>query len=407
MNPQIACALGRVLRTKFEGPIAIVRDTRESGEDILRALSAGIGSHSYDYGVMPTPALSVILQETGAQIGVAITASHNPWQDNGLKVLGHDGAKLSVLVEEDIDSSIDGALGVVPAGVAAIESDFSNAYLEAQIRAIGDVSTLRGQRIALDAAHGAAFETGPRLLAAIGVEAVCLGVRPDGQNINRARGAMHPEALQEAVLAHNCRAGIALDGDADRCVLVDERGQVVHGDALLLMLARPPGLVGTVMTNSALERALETQGIGFSRAAVGDRNVQLEMKQRGWHVGGEPSGHVLLSDALPTGDGLVSALRVLATGPGLQERLDGFQLMPSAQRGIRVRSKPPLAQLEELQKLLQEAERSLEGRVLLRYSGTEPKLRVLVEATESDIAQRWCERFEEAVEREGLREVAH
>ena len=407
MNPELACALGRVLRAKFEGPIAIVRDTRESGRQILQSLAAGIGSHAYDYGVMPTPALSVILQNTDAQVGVAITASHNPWQDNGLKVLGHDGGKLSVLKEADIDAAIDGAIGGRSTESPVAVRDVANAYLEAQLRAIGDVSVLRGQRIALDAANGAAFETGPRLLEAIGIEAVCLGVNPDGRNINEERGAMHPQALQEAVLKHGCSGGIALDGDADRCVLVDSRGVVVHGDALLLMLARPPGLVGTVMTNTALELALEAQGIGFTRTAVGDRNVQLEMKSRGWHVGGEPSGHVLLSDALPTGDGLVSALRVLALGERWQEILDGFHLMPSAQRGIRVTSKPPLEQLNELQALLREAELHLEGRVLLRYSGTESKLRVLVEASTVEVAETWCERFEAAVSHEGLRELGH
>jgi phosphoglucosamine mutase len=244
----------------------------------------------------------------------------------------------------------------------------------------------------LDTAHGAAFKTGPRLLAALGIEVHLIGAAPNGRNINSGVGALHPELLQAAVSAQNCVAGIGLDGDADRCTLVDSRGDVVHGDALLLLLAKAPGLVGTVMCNTALEVALADRGLGFCRTAVGDRNVQIEMKKRDWSVGGEPSGHVLLADALPTGDGLVTGLRVLARGVDLQHRLDGWAPMPAVQVAVSVESKPPLRENKSIQALLAEAEAQLNGRILLRYSGTEPKLRVLVEAKDLEVAQKWCDR---------------
>jgi len=342
------------------------------------------------------------LRDGEGTAGIAITASHNPSEDNGLKVLGPGGGKLSPDVEAAIDEGMDAAMDSAPIEGQLQSGRGDQVYLAAQLAALGDVSHFEGLKIALDAAHGAAFETGPRLLRSLGIEPVLLGVSPDGQNINKEIGALHPEALQAAVREKDCAAGIGLDGDADRCVLVDGQGSVIHGDALLLLLARSPGVVGTVMCNGALERALGDRGIGFARAAVGDRNVQIEMQARGWQVGGEPSGHVLLADALPTGDGLVSGLRALAGGVNLKERLADWSPLPAAQAGIQVQHKPPLVELKLLQALLKEAEEGLDGRVLLRYSGTESKLRVLVEARSQDLAQSWVDRFEQAVKAEGL-----
>ena len=398
LNPDIARALATVLMTEFEGPIPIVRDTRESGSAILKALEEGMGNRGVDYGILPTPALSAILAATGARVGIAITASHNPWQDNGLKVLGRGGFKLSPEEESVIDGALDGAIGCAQGQGSLCEGEGgAEMYLQAQCNAVGPTETLQGAKIAIDAANGAGFESAERLLDACGMQSVVMGNHPNGQNINEGVGALHPEGLQELVLRENCAAGIALDGDADRCTLIDAAGNLVHGDALLLLLAKGPGVVGTVMCNSALEDALSTRGMAFHRSAVGDRNVQLAMSQRGWQVGGEPSGHVLMTDALPTGDGLITGLRALAGGFDLASRLSDFTPFPSVQAAVRVASKPPLETLAPVQQLIEQARATLKGRVLLRYSGTEPKLRILVEAQTEVEAQEWCERFEEAV----------
>lgn len=394
-----------MLAQEFSGPIPIVRDTRESGPEVLRALEQGLGDRGVDHGVLPTPALSAILASTPSEVGIAVTASHNPWKDNGLKVLGRDGGKLSPEQEARIDAALDEVLaqggGAVQAkGAMKIGERGAEIYLEAQRACLGTLESLRTRKIAVDAAHGAGVGSAKRLLHALEIEAVFLGDEPTGQNINDQVGALHPEGLQKLVKSERCVAGIALDGDADRCTLVDHRGEVVHGDALLLLLAQPPGLVGTVMCNSALEGALDARGIDFHRSGVGDRNVQLAMQARGWCVGGEPSGHVLLEDALPTGDGLITGLRALSGGWNLEERLGGFKPFPDAQVAVPVPSKPPLADLVQVQNVLKKAEHSLEGRVLLRYSGTEPKLRILVEAADREEALRWCVRLEEAARSE-------
>jgi phosphoglucosamine mutase len=393
LNSKVATALGHVLRERFSGPIPIVRDTRESGGEILACLEQGLGRMGVDYGVMPTPALSAILRDGEGDAGIAITASHNPWQDNGLKVLGPGGRKLEPDVEQAIDLALAQSMGLSPAEGSLQEGQGDEIYLAAQLRAIGDATALSGKRLALDTAHGAAYKTGPRLLDALGIEGVLIGGEPTGRNINLGVGALHPEGLSSTVLQSSCVAGIGLDGDADRCTLIDARGEIIHGDALLLLLASSPGLVGTVMCNTALERTLEERGIQFCRTAVGDRNVQLEMAARGWGVGGEPSGHVLLADALPTGDGLVTGLRALAGGVNLAARLNGWTPLPAVQIAVPVDTKPPLEEHGPIQAILAEAEERLTGRVLLRYSGTEPKLRVLVEAESLSVAQIWVDRI--------------
>lgn len=393
LNSKVAAALAHALRERFKGPIPIVRDTRESGDEILASLEQGLGRMGVDYGVMPTPALSAILRDGEGVAGIAITASHNPWQDNGLKVLGPGGGKLAPAVEQAIDIALVRSMDLSPVEGGLQKGQGEEIYLAAQLKAIGDASALSGKRIALDTAHGAAYKTGPRLLDALGIESVLIGGAPTGRNINLGVGALHPEGLRATVLKANCVAGIGLDGDADRCALIDARGEVIHGDALLLLLARSPGLVGTVMCNTALESRLKERGIQFCRTAVGDRNVQLEMAARGWMVGGEPSGHVLLADALPTGDGLVTGLRALVGGVDLAARLNGWTPLPAVQVAVPVDAKPPLAENALIQAILAEAERQLNGRVLLRYSGTEPKLRVLVEAESLSVAQQWVDRI--------------
>ena len=401
LNSDIARGLAAVLAREFSGPIPVVRDTRASGPEVLQALEKGFGSRGVDYGVLPTPALSAILASTSAEVGIAVTASHNPWQDNGLKVLGRGGGKLTPDQEARIDAALDGGMESERAhGDLRLDHDGAEIYLSAQMACLGSLIRLKGKKLAVDAAHGAGAATAKSLLKTLGIEAVFMGDSPNGHNINEQVGALHPERLQSLVVNEGCAAGIALDGDADRCTLVDHQGRVVHGDALLLLLAEPPGLVGTVMCNSALEDALAARGISFHRSPVGDRNVQLAMSARGWGVGGEPSGHDLLTDALPTGDGLITGLRALAGGWDVEERLGGFTPFPDAQMAVPVPSKPPLEELAEVQSVMRAAERDLRGRVLLRYSGTEPKLRILVEAVDREEAKGWCVRLEEAVRSE-------
>ncbi len=393
LTPDAATRLGAALRGRY-ARVAVVRDTRASGAEVQAALLAGLGDHALICGVLPTPGLSALLATGVAEAGVAITASHNPWQDNGLKVLGPGGRKL----DPDDEAALAEAMAwAAPAGVPAFPLELADAesrYLAA-VRAVLPPGTwLDGARIVFDGAHGAAWRVGPTLLRALGAEVVPVGCAPDGRNINEGVGAVHPELA--AVLVHEAEAdcGIVVDGDGDRVVLIDRTGDVLDGDAVLLLLAPPvgrasfpaDGVVGTVMSNVALEQALAERGLDFARAAVGDRNVAIEMAVRGWNLGGEPSGHVLLSDGLPTGDGLVTALRVLSGGLDLAERLGGWAPAPSASVSGRVAARPALEGLLEVELALERARSRGAARIVLRYSGTEPKLRVLVEAGTQDLA---------------------
>ena len=388
LSVAVATRLGAALFARL-GPVrlGVVRDTRQSGPELIEGLRAGFGGEVVDFGVQPTAALSAILRDGRADFGVAVTASHNPWQDNGLKLLGAGGFKLTLKDEGAI-----AALGDAPPVRGTLRTEgFDHA---AAVRALlPDGRWLEGVHVALDAAHGAGFEVGPRLLKDLGARVSAIGVAPDGVNINEGLGAVHPDRLAAFLLETGADVGLCLDGDADRCILVNARGQVVDGDALLLLLGAGEGVVGTVMCNAALPRALAERGMGFDRAGVGDRQVAARMRELGWQVGGEPSGHVLLNDGLPTGDGLLTGLRVLAGGLDLVARLDGFRLDPQAKINLRVARKPPLSSVPELVQAEQEVLQSGAERVLLRYSGTEPKLRILVEAPDADLARSLAERI--------------
>ncbi|MCB9759326.1 MAG: phosphoglucosamine mutase [Alphaproteobacteria bacterium] len=396
LTPDTAAALGRALRARVgEAPVVIGRDTRESGPALRDALLIGMGGDVVDLGVLPTAGVSAALAQGLGAAGVVITASHNPWTDNGLKVLGPGGGKLPTAEEAALDAALDAPPTAAPP-LQLREVDGAALYQDAVLACLPPGFTLRGLRVAVDAAHGAAWQTAPALLGALGAEVVALGCAPDGRNINEGVGALHPDGLAQAVPAAGCAVGIALDGDADRCVLVDGAGEILPGDGLLLLVARAPGVVGTVMCNAALERALGALGVGFERVAVGDRNVAERMAALDWPVGGEPSGHVLLAGGLPTGDGLLTALFVLGGGPDLRARLGGWRPDPQALVNARVPAKPPLASLgvDALQAAALAAGAS---RVLLRYSGTEPKLRVMVEAPEQALAERQARALADAL----------
>jgi len=388
LDHRAATRLGAALRARFGAPIAVVRATRARGPWLRAALALALGEDLLDLGVLPTPALSALLQDGAAAAGVAITASHNPWTDNGLKVLGPGGRKLDPDTEAALEADLSRDWSLPRASWARRWPGARERYVELLLGRLPPGRWLEGRTVALDAAHGAAWRTAPEVLRRLGAEVVTVGCAPDGRNINRGVGALHPEALSAAALAAGADAGVALDGDADRCALFDGAGAPLHGDALLLLVARRPGLVGTIMCNGALEGALAAAGVGFARVGVGDRQVAMEMAARGWPSGGEPSGHVLLADGFPTGDGLLTALRVLAGGFDLRARLGDFSPFPQLNLSLPVQRKPPLDGLPGLQSALAAARGGGASQLVLRYSGTESLLRIMVEAPTAAVAER-------------------
>lgn len=409
----IAC-LGAALTEELGGAprIACGRDTRDSGVRVQETFAAGVrarGGRPIDIGIMPTPGVAVAAARGGFDAGVAVSASHNPWPDNGIKILQSGGAKASAELERRLEARVAGmraAGGAPPARGAALEkADVLDAYVEHLVGVLGDVS-VAGLPIAVDCAHGAASGLASRVLRRVGLRVVELHAAPDGRNINRGCGSTHPEALQAAVVEQGCRMGFAFDGDGDRAVLVDGRGRIVDGDGVLFVAARHlhgagrlagGAVVATVMSNYGLESALGEAGIALHRCPVGDAHVRAEMERRGACLGGEPSGHVIFSDLLPTGDGLGTALSVLRivaeSGRGLADLLSGLRVHPQVLRNVPVARKPRLDEVPALADAVRDAETRLAGagRVLLRYSGTEAVLRVLVEGRDRDLVARLAE----------------
>ncbi|MBN1337231.1 MAG: phosphoglucosamine mutase [Deltaproteobacteria bacterium] len=405
-----AARLGRILGARL-GTIVVARDTRVSGPALVAGVARGVaeaGGSGVDVGVLPTPGLSVLVALGWGRCGVMVTASHNPPDENGLKVLGPDGRKLS----DEAQSSLEDALASDLAERSPPRGDrplvdrarvARDAYLDALLGRIPDGRWLEGRRVVADAAHGAACHTLPEVLARLGATVEPLACEEDGTRINVGVGALHPKLAAAHVLETGADVGIALDGDGDRVALVTASGRVLEGDALLFLLAKPPAVVGTIMTNAGVESALARRGIALFRAPVGDRNVEAERMSRALTVGAEPSGHVCLADGLPTSDGALTALSVLAAGFDLDERMRGCPLYPRAQRAVRVQDRPPL---EEVPGLAQARTRALAalgpgGRLILRYSGTEPVLRLLVEGRRATrveaVAQAFTRFLEEAI----------
>ena len=377
----------------------VARDTRESGPWIERHLAAGVAAERgtlISVGVMPTPAAAFLSASEGFDAAFVISASHNPFPDNGIKVLTRDGEKASPELEAHL-SDVVRATAWPPsfAPVEALEiQDMTDAYVAHARRALGGADRLGSCRIAIDCANGATSVVAPILFRQLGLDVVALNVEPDGRNINDACGSTHPAGLQEVVRAHGCRLGVAFDGDGDRAILVDDTGDIVDGDATLFICATHlasngalPGsaMVATVMSNIGLEVALRRAGIVVHRCPVGDRQVLEEMRRRSTVLGGEQSGHIIFSDLLPTGDGLLttlSVLRVMAdTGRELSDLRMGLEVYPQVLLNVRVRAKPDLETEPEITEAIRRAEVTLggDGRVLVRYSGTEPLLRVMIE----------------------------
>ena len=405
---RLANAVGRVLKQSQSRPTVLIgKDTRISGYMLESALESGLNSAGVDVvllGPLPTPGVAYLTRAQRASLGVVISASHNPFEDNGIKFFSAQGTKLP----DAWELSVEGALGHPPTwetsadlGRARRLDDAAGRYIEFCKSTFDSNLSLRGLKIVVDAAHGAAFQIAPKVFHELGAEVIAIGCAPDGLNINRNVGATHPQALVDAVSAHGAHYGVALDGDADRLQMVDGQGRLYNGDELLYLIADErlsrgaviEGVVGTLMTNMAVQLAFEQRGLALVRAKVGDRYVLEAMQERGWILGGEGSGHLLALDKHTTGDGLISALQVLQAcvraGKSMAELLDGVQLFPQTLINVRLTAGTDWQSNTRMQAAVREAEIALgkAGRVLIRASGTEPLVRVMVEAREAAQAQ--------------------
>jgi len=412
-------AAGRVLARSEPGgrpTVLIGKDTRVSGYMLEAALEAGFASAGVDTvlcGPLPTPAVAYLTRALRLSAGVVISASHNPYQDNGIKFFSALGKKLPDDVESRIEAEMEHGLACVDShriGKARRLEDAAGRYIEFCKSTFPNSLDLRGLKLVVDCAHGAAYHVAPEVFHELGAEVVAIGVDPDGFNINDGVGAVQPGALMAAVGEHGADIGIALDGDADRLVIVDGAGRPYNGDQLLYVIVRDrmregpvAGAVGTLMTNFALERRLGELEVPFLRAKVGDRYVLEMLEERGWMLGGEGSGHLLCLDRHTTGDGIVSSLQVLAamrrTGRSLAQLTDDLPLMPQTLVNVKMADGFDWKSYAPLQKMVEAAQRELngQGRILIRPSGTEPVLRVMVEAVSENSAQALARRLADCV----------
>ena len=402
--------------------IVLGKDTRLSGYMLENALVAGITSLGVDVliiGPLPTPGVAYITRSLRADAGIVLSASHNSYEDNGIKFFQHDGYKLDDQIEQKIEQlvfsgeidSIRPTAGKI--GQAARIDDALGRYVEFAKRSFPRDMSLEQMRIAVDVANGAAYKSTPCILRELGAEVIVAHNEPNGMNINAQCGSMHPQEIQRIVKESGAHVGITHDGDADRVLLCDEKGEIVDGDEILAIAAvdllragqlRENTLVATVMSNFGLDETLAAHGGKIVRTKVGDRYVIEEMISGNFNLGGEQSGHIIFRDFTTTGDGIISALQILrimhATGEPLSKLKTCLKKYPQAQRNLNVKSKPPIEELREVVKLRDEAERELagKGRVLLRYSGTEPKIRLLIEGRELDKIDKQANRIAAAIQ---------
>ncbi len=400
--------------------IVVGRDTRESGSWIETALARGVtaaGGRLTTLGVMPTPGVAYVTRNGPFDLGVVISASHNPFEDNGIKVFSGRGEKFGAAEERAVEDIVGDVSWSVPDVEPRIEtSHLIDDYLDHTRRLLPDVGPLAGARIAVDMGNGATTATAPQLFRALGFDVVALGDQPDGRNINLGCGSTHPELLAAAVIAHGCRLGVAFDGDGDRAIFVDHRGGVINGDAVLLICGARlksrgelPGdtVVATVMSNLGLELALKVRGIRLVRTAVGDKHVMDEMLRNGYAIGGEQSGHVICAEHLFTGDGLATALLVLRamaeTGRELADLAGELTMYPQVLLNVRVKARRDIADVPVIAAAIETVNAAMagQGRVLVRYSGTEPLLRIMIEGSDDATIRGWAEDIAAAV-RSGL-----
>lgn len=414
---RLAHAVGRVLcRTEVRPTVLIGKDTRISGYMLESALESGFNSAGVDVvllGPLPTPGVAYLTRAQRASLGVVISASHNPFQDNGIKFFSAHGAKLPDAWEEAVEAALEEPpvwADSASLGKTRRLDDAAGRYIEFCKSTFPNELSLRSLKIVVDAAHGAAYQIAPKVFHELGADVIAIGCAPDGLNINREVGATHPDALVRSVLANRADYGIALDGDADRLQVVDASGRLYNGDELLYLMAidrlgrgeQISGVVGTQMTNVAIESALKARGIQLVRAKVGDRYVLEELERHRWILGGEGSGHLLALDRHTTGDGLVSALQVLQacvrSGQSLAQILEGVRLYPQVLLNVRLLEGQDWKTNKKLEQAINavEVELGQEGRVLIRASGTEPVLRIMVEARDESFAYACAERLAEA-----------
>jgi len=413
---RVGLALGNYLgsagRAHGESPSVLIgRDTRESGPHIAERIACGLaagGASPVSAGVLTTPGVAWLVNREGFAAGVVISASHNPYHDNGVKLISSTGMKFPDAIETALEQFVLSSRDAVSAAKTLRLHDnekIDDDYLEGLAQALLPGAKLAGMKIVLDCANGAASNLAPRLFRSLGADVIAMNHAPDGKNINANCGSLHPEGMQKRVVQSGAALGVAFDGDADRAIFSSATGKLVDGDGVLLVAARylkSAGslkgnvVVGTTMANLGLERALEDSGLRLARTAVGDRYVLEEMQRIGANFGGEQSGHILFLDDATTGDGMLTALKLASiisiAGP-LDSLVADLKIFPQKIVNVRVRSKPPLDSLPEVARLLREAEQALgnSGRVVLRYSGTEPLARVMVEAERDEDVRRWTE----------------
>jgi phosphoglucosamine mutase len=424
MSPEIALRLALAAGRKFAGaseqPVVVIgRDTRQSGGMIEAALFAGFTSAGYHVqraGVLPTPAVAMLTRQIGANLGVMISASHNLYQDNGLKLFKADGTKLSEADEVELEAMIDTAFetqGVDASKIGFITPlpDASAHYANSLLLGSG-IDSLEGIKVVLDCANGAALTTAPGIFKHLKADVTFIGTAPDGKNINDGVGSTSTAALKAAVLEQKAAIGIALDGDADRLIIIDETGAEIDGDQIIALIAsqlhakgqlKGGGVVATIMSNMGLEQYLKTKGLHLVRTPVGDKHVAEHMRTEGYNVGGEPSGHIILSDTSTTGDGTLAALQILSVlkESGAKMSTLGHQFTPAPQKLVNLRyaTLNPL-ETPPVQKALKEAEAFLgeKGRMVVRTSGTEPLVRIMAEALDEEMMTRALAHVSKAVE---------
>ncbi|WP_168188901.1 phosphoglucosamine mutase [Thiomicrorhabdus sediminis] len=414
---KLGWATGKIMRERGMSKVMIGKDTRISGYMFESALEAGFIAAGIDVmllGPMPTPAVAYLTQTFNADMGVVISASHNPHHDNGIKFFSAAGVKISDELELAIEAAFEEDMDVVESeelGKAKRIDDAAGRYIEFCKSTYDAKIKLDGFNLVLDCSHGATYHIAPHVFKELGAKVITIGAQPDGMNINQGCGATHLDALQAAVVENQADLGIAFDGDGDRVMMVNCRGEVIDGDLILYILAtraqrRVEGVVGTVMSNLGVENAFRAQGIDFARSAVGDRYVKELLTERGWVFGAEQSGHVLCLDKISTGDGIVAALQVMSalvqSAKTLTELLDDVEVYPQVLLNQRVDDAKRIMQSNELQLAIEQAEVELaqNGRVLVRASGTEPLIRVMVEGQDLNVIQSLAERLIQVVQSE-------
>lgn len=421
VNPEfmlkLGWAVGRVLVNGDRKKVIIGKDTRVSGYMIESALEAGLSAAGVDVallGPMPTPGIAYLTQTLRANAGIVISASHNPFEDNGIKFFSAEGTKLADDIELAIEAEIEKPLQTVPSaqlGKARRIDDAAGRYIEFCKSSIPSMTRLSGLKIVVDCANGATYHIAPNVFSELGADVIAICDDPDGFNINHQCGSTSPESLQAQVVKHGAHLGVALDGDGDRVIMVNAKGELVDGDQMIYIIARDRyergvlhgGVIGTQMTNLGLELALEKLGIAFLRTKVGDRYVLEALKEKDWRIGGEPSGHIVCLDKTTTGDGIIAALQVLACmvkqHKTLEQLCADVILYPQTLINVKSQQAQLLCEKAEVKRLLEEvsARLSRNGRVLLRPSGTESLLRIMVEGADAALVQQQAEYLRDAI----------